>query len=244
MKESDITIGITSFLRPEALERLLRSIKATGREYQVLVVDQSRKPPKVPGNVQLVQAEFDVGLSRGRNILLENVTTPYLFIVDDDTMFGEAHESDLCPLTEYLGRDGCNLTTPSKRNGDPAPGYSIEVKDKHIYINNVEPGKGAWPVDMHPNYLMLDVAFWKENNIRWDPKLKINEHLAFFYDHLGILNPMIVDGVNILHAHVMGSPMYRKGRRAHAENHTKFVRDRGILDIHDNSRFRYWPRKT
>lgn len=240
MKDSDITIGITSFLRPYAVERLLDSIKSTGRKYQVLVVDQSEVPPKVPDNVQLVQAEFDCGLSLGRNTILDNVTTPYLFIIDDDTIFSE---TDLSILADHLGQDGCNLTSPANQNGKASPGYSIEVKDKHIYIHNVESGKGAWPVDMHANYLMLEVAFWNKHNIRWDPKLKINEHLAFFYDHLGILNPMLVDGVNLLHKHVKGPPMYKEGRGAHRVNHDKFVLDRGILGIHDNSRFGYWPRK-
>ncbi|HJP01578.1 MAG TPA: glycosyltransferase, partial [Planctomycetota bacterium] len=81
-----VTAVIKTIDRPQCLDRLIRSIKRDYPGLEILVGDDGFNPcPR--DDVGYVRLDTDVGLSRGRNVLLEKVATPYFLLLDDDNEF-------------------------------------------------------------------------------------------------------------------------------------------------------------
>lgn len=85
------TILIKTFERPWAVRRCLASLAATGWTGPVMVLDDSRTSCRkvtdklaLPFELRLVETEYNIGTSAGRNRLLELTDTPYFFLFDDD----------------------------------------------------------------------------------------------------------------------------------------------------------------
>lgn len=95
MQNNELTIIIKTFSRKKSLINLLKSlIKNNITEYKILILDDSKVNSKQDIenqfnhlNIKYIVTEFDIGLSRGRNILLNNVETPYFLLCDDDYIF-------------------------------------------------------------------------------------------------------------------------------------------------------------
>lgn len=92
----DLTIIIKTFQRKNALTRLLKSIEKYYPTLPIIILDDSKKDysqyilktfKKL--NIKYIVKEFDIGLSKGRNILLSNVETKYFLLCDDDFEFDE-----------------------------------------------------------------------------------------------------------------------------------------------------------
>jgi hypothetical protein len=58
-----ITFGITSFERPRLLEQLVASIRVRYPQARILVADNGRQKANLPGDVKVLNLEFDCGLS-------------------------------------------------------------------------------------------------------------------------------------------------------------------------------------
>ena len=89
--ERDVTIAVKTFQRPEALLRLVESIRRFYPEIAVHVVDDSEQPlDAVPeGITRYRHLPFNsLGVSAGRNFGLRHVETEYVLVCDDDMVFG------------------------------------------------------------------------------------------------------------------------------------------------------------
>ncbi|WP_418809529.1 glycosyltransferase family 2 protein [Phascolarctobacterium faecium] len=83
---SNITIIIKTFQRLKSLECLLKSIEDQKlNNIPIIILDDSRENYKdailekfSKLNINYIVTEFDIGLSKGRNILLEHVKTDYI----------------------------------------------------------------------------------------------------------------------------------------------------------------------
>lgn len=92
---SNITIIIKTFQRLKSLECLLKSIEDQKlNNIPIIILDDSRENYKdailekfSKLNINYIVTEFDIGLSKGRNILLEHVKTDYIILCDDDFEF-------------------------------------------------------------------------------------------------------------------------------------------------------------
>lgn len=91
-----LTIIIKTFERRKSLERLLTSIIKENYLFDIIILDDSKKNyrekilkkfPKL--NINYIVTEFDIGLSDGRNRLINQVKTPYFLLCDDDFEFDE-----------------------------------------------------------------------------------------------------------------------------------------------------------
>ena len=82
-----VTFGITSFERPQLLERLVGSIKERYPKARILVADNGRRKASLPGDVRVLNLEFDSGLSAARNALLDNMETEFLLLLEEDFLF-------------------------------------------------------------------------------------------------------------------------------------------------------------
>ena len=92
---NDVSLIIKTFERPEALTRLLDSVRTLDFDGAVLVADDSKKPYRESildtyGDLvdEYITLPFNVGLSAGRNALLDRVQTPYFVLNDDDFVYG------------------------------------------------------------------------------------------------------------------------------------------------------------
>lgn len=94
MKANDITIIIKTFERKKSLVKLLKSIRDNYPEMPIIIVDDSKKTYKdyilnrfEDLNINYIVEEYDIGLSKGRNILINRVKTKYFLLCDDDFEF-------------------------------------------------------------------------------------------------------------------------------------------------------------
>lgn len=92
--ENKLTIVIKTFNRKNALIRLLKSIENYYGKLPIIIVDDSKNDYKndilkrFPNlDIEYIVTEFDIGLSKGRNILINNVKTDYFLLCDDDFEF-------------------------------------------------------------------------------------------------------------------------------------------------------------
>jgi len=92
----DLTIVIKTFQRKNALTRLLKSIEKYYPNIKIIVLDDSEENYRdyiiekfKHLNIQYIVEKFNIGLSKGRNILLNNVKTKYFLLCDDDFEFDE-----------------------------------------------------------------------------------------------------------------------------------------------------------
>src|SRR5581483_2609476 len=94
---SDITILITSFLRPGYLLDCVQGIRLQMPDAQILIVDDSDDrvnpmPYLTVPNCEFVMMPFDAGLSAKRNRGVQQCTTKYLLMGSDDFDFS-THEA-------------------------------------------------------------------------------------------------------------------------------------------------------
>lgn len=87
------TFCITAFQRPKELNRLLKSIYLYFINPKILVVCDSKNQSKEREiaknypNCRFIFTEYDIGLSKKRNILLENCTTRFFLLLEEDYIF-------------------------------------------------------------------------------------------------------------------------------------------------------------
>lgn len=96
MKLNNVTIIIKTFERKNILVKLLNSIKNNYPQLPIIIVDDSKKTyknyilKKFPNlDINYIVEEYDIGLSKGRNILINSVKTEYFLLCDDDFEFDQ-----------------------------------------------------------------------------------------------------------------------------------------------------------
>jgi GT2 family glycosyltransferase len=186
---SQTTAIIKTFQRPSDLDRLIRSMRRYYPELKILVGDDGFEPsPRT--DVGYIRLPEDIGLSAGRNALLDRVETPYFLLLDDDWQL--FRKTKIEKLTQLVDQGELDI----------AAGNHIKIKRKLGFFNRrkLQPYHGIF--DFHDNklhlirggretgkdYLLCDIVhnFFvaRVDTIRalgaWDPELHINEHEEFF----------------------------------------------------------------
>jgi len=192
----DVTILITTFLRPGYLERCVQGAKINLSECVLLVVDDS----EIKSPLANIELPFDSGLAMKRNVGVAACKTKYLLLGCDDFDFStlEARQGveklikilDENPEIDIAGGrvDG----HPYEGNLEYAPGEYIR---EHRVIGN--PNNPFTPVDLTVNYFMGRTEIMKQ--FPWPEEMRIGgEHVCFFLDlkHAG-RKVVWVPGVNI-----------------------------------------------
>jgi GT2 family glycosyltransferase len=164
-----VTVGVTTFRRPEALARLVASVRRFYPDLPVAVI------------------ETDSNLSRGRNLLARAVTTPWMLLCEDDFEFVErtrvealaevlAHDPEVSGVGgelaepngvcrwahDYRRVDGQILATPSK---DP--------------LRRTPGGVVYQPCDLIYNFGIFRRELFER--VAWDEGLPLQEHLEYYW---------------------------------------------------------------
>lgn len=214
----DLTIIIKTFERKKSLFRLLDSIEKTYKELKIIIADDSQKDykneilKKYAGllNIEYYTLDFDSGLSKGRNFLLNKVRTKYFLLCDDD--FEIYEKTDLrnayLKIEKYnldiLGGSYSNIIAPTtiintlkilkkpkrimnyflKKGETYLYNAKINIEGNNIYINRKDTfyskNEDVYLTDMVQNFFIGKTESIKKMS-GWQPEeIKMGEHSIFF----------------------------------------------------------------
>ena len=211
----EITIIIKTFIRINCVERLLNSIENSYSKCPIIICDDSSNAEKNKEKIltkftnlkiKYIVTEENIGLSKGRNILVENVETKYFLLCDDDFIFCKYTDilsaKKILEINNYdilgglcLHAYRINFGSKNEKfelfmrkmqetfNCYRKVGYrgDIILKDKKAVIN-IEKLKyrsnKIFNTDICENFFLAKTEEIKK--VLWYDKLKLNEHEDFF----------------------------------------------------------------
>ena len=177
MRGNMLSIAVKTFMREESLFRLLNSIDQYLPYVRIYIADdsdQSRAKEikyaelKEKGH-QVILLPFDVGLSAGRNILMNSIQEPYILLCDDDFVLEE--DNGVLETLKIL-----------KKRKDIGIITGVLHCDKDV--TSFEDFIGDWDGNIRPtkrgnNFFLARKEMFSD--VMWNMKYKINkEHKDFF----------------------------------------------------------------
>lgn len=186
-----VTVIIKSFERHSHLDRLVGSIQTFFPSMQILVADDSRAKSaglawfeRQHPSVMVFTMPFDQGNSRGRNLLLSQVTTEYFLTVDDDFIF--RNDTRLESLLDVLETNtNISIACGSVEKVSYAGKFRIErtVSGRVLVYDKLEIGTShvgkCHVVDVCPQFFIGRVAAVRAFG-GWNDQFKVMDHSAFF----------------------------------------------------------------
>jgi glycosyltransferase involved in cell wall biosynthesis len=195
--QEDTTIIIKTFIRRWMAEKAICSIRAIPayKKIPIILVDDSpekysaeRKAEFLdPHRVRYMEMPFDCGLSWGRNLALEHVTTKYFVLIDDDHMFYPTGTNlefmyDILETTEVDLLGGCFYEITKGRNYIRRWDGMLKRVDSVMVMTPTMGSCDPWsPCDITHNFFMAETAAVRSKVPGgWDRDLKVQEHIDFF----------------------------------------------------------------
>lgn len=221
----NVTIMFKSFERQKQAKALVKSIWKYYPGVRIVIADDSATPLTVPtrsdkNNLMIIQMPFNSGLSKGLNLALEKIETPFMVRLDDDVLFTRrtnlteelrflmAHQEvdlvgipwiDACKaistrrdIKAYLRIDMREAPLPLK-----IP-HGTMVDKQHIVLGKVSNA-----------YLARTESVRK---IGWDDNIRMIDHHDFFYRAAGNLVSVLSLNSVLFHNHNFFSPHYNRYR--------------------------------
>lgn len=222
----NITAIIKTFERPASVKRLVESIRRYYPDLRILVGDDSKEPQEVPG-AELLALPHDIGLSAGRNRLVDAVETEYTLLLDDDFVFEPATRIELLLAALEAGFD----LASGKVSGGEYHGLLMRAGETlHCLRDEKRRMHNGYPVyDMTWNFFLARTAALRE--VRWDEELKLAEHTDFFLR--AMQRPLLVTHVpqvNVGHMQEH-TPNYAKYRQRGIYYRIRFLQKHGLVRL-------------
>ena len=167
-------------MREDSLNRLLDSIDQFLPECRIYIADDSEIGGKAERYAMLeeyghviLRLPFDVGLSAGRNALMEAVEEEYVLYCDDDFMFdGQNGVKEALHILEK--RKDIGMITGMVKCGGQETSFNLNEKEWEE-VDGIKIRK----TDRGLNFFLACTSIFKD--CKWNPKYKINdEHEDFF----------------------------------------------------------------
>ena len=179
----DTTLLVKTLERPEALRRLLASIQDQDLPWPVLVADDASDHTAARAvcaafpKVRLLELEHDVGLSAGRNALVDAADTPFVVVLDDDFVLLPA--SNLERLVSFPRSGVCDIAGGTVYHNGQITHYegTMRLDPPRLFMVPVK-ALGPTRVDICYNFLAADRGALQR--VQWNPALKLCEHQDFF----------------------------------------------------------------
>jgi glycosyltransferase involved in cell wall biosynthesis len=211
--DTQLTAIIKTFERPVILKRLLDSIFKFYPNMNIIVVDDSQNPTN-DSRVTNITLPYDSGVSLGRQIALEAVSTPYVLLLDDDFIFYHKTvlEDALKTVIEdnridIMGGEVINL--PSFKSNDYSIARLHPTQNKSVYpVGTILSGYKVY--DKVPNFYIARSDRLKL--VGWDKSIKRLDHADFFTRAKGILTTVYNPNFKVLHAQTPYNDTYMKKR--------------------------------
>ena len=190
--DTDLTVVVKTFQRPDAVRRLVASIRRFYPSLAVLVVDDSEEPldPVPDGVTRYWHLPFDsLGVSAGRNFGIARVETPYTLVCDDDMVFGR--RTDLARMLRTVQTTRFDVVSCRWLDHEPWRGIrrgyrryegTLEVADGAL-VHRLGATRGT--IDGLPVFDVVHQFFVAPTEVLrgtpWDERFKVaGEHLALF----------------------------------------------------------------
>lgn len=186
---SRLTAIVRTCERPQAVERLVRSLRSFYPQLRTLVADDSRQPRPIDG-ADWVKLPADVGVGAGRNAVLARVRTPYFLLLEDvhevtrRTRIEQLLEQVVGGRCDIAAGDGIRCTKKlfffTSRTPESAHA-TFDFADNGLTLRSGHrPGvEGTQPCDLTHNFFVA-----RTDKVRamggWDPQLLVDERLEFF----------------------------------------------------------------
>jgi hypothetical protein len=197
-----VTVGITTFLRPQALLRLRASIRRFYPDLPVVVVDTASN------------------LSQGRNRLARAVATPLLLLCEDDFEFCE--QTRIEPLVAVLAHDAeiagiGGDVLESRGRACWAHNYHHQGHAIDASPSSDPPRRTPGGVVYQPCQLILNFGLFRRELFRqvpWDEDIPLNEHVEYYWrvSQCSGWKVAVARGIAILHHKDRPSDEYSRWR--------------------------------
>lgn len=223
--DADTTAVIKTFERPQCLHRLLQSLKRYYPGLRVVVVDDSRIPsPDIKG-VKVLRLPYDTGLSAGRNAGVDAVDTEFCVMLDDDFIVGPC--TGLQVLVSHLRRDpAIDIVGGAVDNAGRGIwrfyGGLETTTHGHVVNRLMGPVQGLVRCDIIPNFFAARTQALRR--VRWDPELKLSEHVDFFARAKGVLGVAYCPEAVITHDRRCGDSGRYAGLRGRSSEYYRLYR--------------------
>ena len=187
----NLTLLIKTHARPQCLQALLASIDkhygSCGSDLTILIADDSALPRSYNlvgrNTIHFYWFNREIGLSGGRNFLVERTATKYVMLLDDDFIF--TSKTDLRKAVELIS------TTPHKIIG----GVVIDKGSRWRYNGNFYIEDGIFHIEARKRFpkrntvlscqILLNFFIADRKtllSVPWDERLRMEEHWVFFID--------------------------------------------------------------
>ncbi len=183
-----VTIGITAFRRPDALRRLVASIRSAYPTIPIVIADNGDQPVAFNDPAtDTLRLPFDCGVSAARNAIVQRFQTPYLLVTEDDFEFTPetALEQfvDVLEHDSHVGVVGGSLDMHGQRC-DFAGDFDVfrnqlEIRQPARFLTTTIHETPYQIVDLVFNFALFRREMLADH--LWDEELKICEHLEYFY---------------------------------------------------------------
>ena len=219
----NLTAIIKTFQRPAVAQRLVDSIRTRYPSLPILIADDSEEDHQYAG-ANLLRLPFNVGLSAGRNRLLEAVETEYFLLLDDDHVFNENPNLEKWLLAlEDNGYDLLAGFVVEFREVKAAFYGTFELVDgSHLLMHreqHLRDENGILQCHYTPNFFIAKTKQIKELGA-WKEELKLEEHWEFFYRVYQKIKIGYYPAVSVDH------------RRETSESYSKFRDDSENIDAY------------
>lgn len=221
----NVTIMFKSFERQKQARALVKSIWKYYPGVRIVIADDSATPLTVPdcsdvSKLKIIQMPFNSGLSRGLNLALAEIETPFMVRLDDDVLF--TRRTDLAkelrflmdhPEVDLVGMpwiDACKAISTKRdikvymridMREAPLPlkiPHGTKIDKEHIVLGKVSNA-----------YLARTESIRK---VGWDDNIRMIDHHDFFYRAAGILVSVLSLDSVLFHNHNFFSPHYNRYR--------------------------------
>ena len=182
-----LTVMIKTMDRMDKVFELLRSLRALYPSVPVIVADDGeRAQGRGTGgsaDFEYLPLPYDVGLSAGRNAMLDRVRTPLVLTLDDDFLLDA--DAVVAELVHVVATQHADIAAGRNPVDEGLYGFEFNgLLERNGTVLTLLPGSrrslafNCRVVDIVPNLFVARTDVLR--SLRWDPALKLGEHEDFF----------------------------------------------------------------
>lgn len=180
---------VTTIIRPKCIRRLLDSINKWQPGAKITVADQNEEKHDFYNEYdvnQVLDLDYDVGLAKARNRMVEETEEPYVLIMDDDFIFDKRTKIETFlkiiksdPKIGVVGgiteRNGDTWDFTHRWKVDDDTIYQVDDEDNWEQINGTKCKETGSVI----NFALMRREIFED--VKWDERFKIGGEHSDFY---------------------------------------------------------------
>ena len=233
---SDITVLVTTFLRPGYLRESLKGVGENLKEVEVSVAcdDELMHAMLFLNPTAWTRLQFDSGLTAKRNAAVKRARTKYCLLSSDDFDFSTPGIRDgILRMSEFLDKNADVDVVVGRVNNKQYEGYLEYVPGEYIKEYRLVPKRsGPIRIDIGINFFLARTSVLRE--IPWDERIRPigGEHADWFLSmreaHKTVIFMPDVNINTLPYKAEWQHPDYKAYRCRAIQGHEIFLRKRGV----------------